>query len=210
MTFKVSRIWRALLIWSAVFLAVVVPIGAALQSPLLAWREPVYIVAGLAGVVAMALVLLQPLLMGGYLPGMKRPTGRRAHLWVGGLLILAVIIHVVGLWITSPPDVVDALLFVSPTSFSIWGVIAMWAVFLAGFVAAMRRRLQLKPRIWRQVHAGFAIIVVISSVVHAMLIDGTMEPVSKALLCIFVLLAMAKVLADLQIWKRKQGPTTQA
>ncbi|MFK7765334.1 MAG: ferric reductase [Roseobacter sp.] len=207
---KASRMWRALFIWSAVVLAIVVPIGAALQSPLLAWREPIYIIAGLAGVIAMALILLQPLLMGGYLPGMERPTGRRAHLWVGGLLIFAVIIHVMGLWITSPPDVMDALMFVSPTSFSIWGVIAMWAVLLAGFVAAMRRRLPLKPRVWRQVHAGFAIIVVIGSVVHAMLIDGTMETGSKANLCIFVLLATAKVVADLRIWKRKPRPTTQA
>ena len=35
-----------------------------LASPLLAWREPVYIVAGLAGVLAFALLLMQPLLIG--------------------------------------------------------------------------------------------------------------------------------------------------
>jgi hypothetical protein len=88
-----------------------VPLAAAATSPLLAWRQPVYIAAGLAGVIAMALMLLQPLLAGGHLPGLPAlradadcTAGRR-------LLIAAVVVHVAGLWITSPPDVIDALLF---------------------------------------------------------------------------------------------------
>ena len=58
--------WR----WAALATAVAVPIAAAAASPLLAWRDPVYIAAGFAGVVAMALLLVQPLLAGGYLPGL--------------------------------------------------------------------------------------------------------------------------------------------
>ena len=65
------------------------------------------------------------------------------------VLVVAVVIHVAALWITSPPDVVDALLFASPTPFSAWGVIAMWAVFAAALLAALRRRLRLRPRTWR-------------------------------------------------------------
>ena len=68
---------RAGLIWAAVATAVAVPIIAAALSPLLAWRDAVYIVACLAGVVGLALMMLQPLLIGGYLPGL-RPTGRDA------------------------------------------------------------------------------------------------------------------------------------
>ena len=109
--------------------------------------------------------------------------GRRVHRFVGGILVAAVVIHVAGLWITSPPDVVDALVFASPTPFSAWGVIAMWAVFAAALLAALRRRLRLRPRMWRFAHTALAAVVVVGSIVHALLIEGTMETVSKAVLC---------------------------
>ena len=205
---KAARFSWALFIWSALCLVGILPLVAAVQSPLLAWREPIYIVAGFAGVVALALLLFQPLLMGGELPGVPRTRGRRIHFWIGSLLVVCVIIHVVGLWITSPPDVVDALLFVSATSFSVWGVVAMWAVFCAALVAVLRRRMRIRPRIWRRLHTGLAVVIVVGSVVHAMLIDGTMETVSKAILCLFALLATVKVLADLGIWKRRGGSST--
>ena len=101
---------RAILIWAALGAAVVVPIAIAANSPLLAWRDPVYIAAGFAGVLAMALVLFQPLLAGGYLPGLPTRRGRRVHRWIGAALVMAIVVHVGGLWLTSPPDVVDALL----------------------------------------------------------------------------------------------------
>ncbi len=122
---------RACLIWAGLVIAIAVPIAAAAASPLLAWRQPVYIVAGFAGVIAMSLLLLQPLLIGGYLPGLAPLRARAMHRWIGSFLVVAVIVHVIGLWITSPPDVIDALTFTSPTPFSAWGVIAMWAVFAA-------------------------------------------------------------------------------
>ena len=109
---------RAIVIWAAVLAALVVPVAVAAVSPLLEWRGPVYIAASFAGVIAMSLLLLQPLLAGGYLPGLPPIRGRRVHAWVGVALVLAVAIHVAGLWLTSPPDVVDALLFRSPTPFS--------------------------------------------------------------------------------------------
>jgi predicted ferric reductase len=129
---------RAVLIWLGVALAVTVPIAVAAASPLLQWRDPIYIAGCFAGIVALALVFAQPLLAGGYLPGLSIRKGRRVHSFVGVLLVAAVLVHLVGLWITSPPDVVDALLFRSPTPFSVWGVIAMWAVFAAAILAALR------------------------------------------------------------------------
>ncbi len=191
---------RALLIWAALVIALVVPIAFAATSPFLAYREPIYIVAGLAGVVSLALVLVQPLLAGGYLPGLSALRGRRAHGLAGALLVAVVVVHVAGLWITSPPDVVDALLFTSPASFSPWGVIAMWALFVAATLVALRRRLRIPSRTWRISHTILAAVIVIGGVVHALLIEGTMETVSKAALCVLVVAATVVVAADL--WMR--------
>src|SRR3954467_8740327 len=108
------RLARVTLIWAALAAAICVPIAAAAASSLLAWRGPVYILAGFAGIIALGLLLVQPVLIGGYLPGRPAYRGRRVHHWIGGALVVAVVIHVGGLWITSPPDMIDALLFVSP------------------------------------------------------------------------------------------------
>lgn len=185
---------RSVLIWTALAAAMIVPILVAAASPLLAWRDPIYIAAGLAGVVALTLLLPQPLLALGYLPGLRMRPGRRLHGWVGGALVVAVLVHVAALWLTSPPDVVDALTLNAPTAFSAWGVAAMWAVFAAALIAALRRRLRLV--VWRLCHIGLAMVIVMGSVVHAMLIDGTMGMVSKAVLCALVLAAAVKVVLD--------------
>ena len=195
---------RVTLIWVALAAAVCVPIAAAAASPLLAWRGPVYILAGFAGIIALGLMLVQPLLIAGYLPGLSAYRGRRTHHWIGGALVVAVVVHVGGLWITSPPDMIDALLFSSPTPFSPWGVIAMWAIFAVAIIAALRRRLGLRARTWRIVHMPLAIVIVAGSVVHAILIEGTMETISKAALCALVLAAAIKVMTDLRV-RRKRG-----
>lgn len=197
---KVSQRARAILIWAALAAAIGVPLAAAAASPLLAWRGPIYIGAGFAGIVALGLMLIQPLLIGGYVPGLAAYRARRVHRWIGGLLVAAVVIHVGGLWITSPPDVIDALLFQSPTPFSNWGVVAMWAIFAVAVLAALRRRLGL--RTWRIAHMGLAVIIVVGTVVHAILIEGAMETVSKAVLCVIVCLATIKALAGLRLSKR--------
>ena len=194
---------RVTLIWVALAAAVVVPIAVAAASPLLAWRHPVYIAAGFAGIFALGLLLVQPVLIGGYLPGLSAHRGRRAHRWIGGALVVAVAVHVGGLWITSPPDVIDALLLASPTPFSVWGVIAMWAIFAVALLAALRRRLRLRPRTWRLSHTLLAVVIVVGSVVHGVLIEGTMETVSKAALCALVLAATMKVMADLRVWAKR-------
>jgi predicted ferric reductase len=200
----------AALIWAALAVAICVPIAAAAASPLLEWRGPVYVLAGFAGMIALGLLLVQPLLVGGYLPGPSAYRGRRIHQWVGGGLVVAVVVHVGGLWITSPPDMIDALLLTSPTPFSPFGVIAMWAIFAVALLAALRRRLGLRPRTWRIAHTLLAVVIVVGSVVHSVLIEGAMETVTKAVLCALVLAATIKVMADLQVWKKRAAARGQS
>jgi hypothetical protein len=118
--------------------------------------------------------------------------GRRVHAWAGGVLVAAVVVHVAGLWATSPPDVIDALTFTAPTLFSVFGVVAMWALFAAAAVAWRRRRL--RPATWRRVHRTLVAVAAAGAVAHALLIEGTMGPVSKAVLCALVVAASALAL----------------
>lgn len=183
--------------------AIGVPLAAAAFSPQLEWRDPVYIAAGFAGILALGLLLFQPLLMTGAMPGLPAFQARRVHRWIGGTLIVAVVVHVAGLWITSPPDMIDALTFTSPTPFSPYGVIAMWAIFATGLLAAFRRRLGLALRTWRITHLSLAVIIVTASVIHGLLIEGTMETMSKLALCTLVVLATTKVVKDLWMQRRR-------
>jgi predicted ferric reductase len=112
---------------------------------------------------------------------------------IGVLLVLAVVVHVAGLWLTSPPDIEDALLLRAPTPFSVWGVAAMWALFAAALLALLRRRFS--PIAWRIVHTSLVSIVVLGGVIHAMLIEGTMETATKALLCGLAIVATAAAVA---------------
>lgn len=197
---------RSILIWAALCLAIAAPLGIAAASPLLQWRDPVYIIAGFAGVVGMALVLLQPLLAAGYLPGLRINRSRNLHRWTGAALVMAVLIHVGGLWITSPPDVIDALLFASATPFSLWGVIAMWAIFATALLAFLRSRGALRPRLWRLGHSALALIIVIGTALHALLIEGTMGQISKIILATLVIAATLKALGDLRAWVLLRRP----
>ncbi|MGB3406156.1 MAG: ferric reductase-like transmembrane domain-containing protein [Jannaschia sp.] len=189
---------RAGLVWTTVLAAIALPLGIAAASPFLAYRDPVYIAAGFAGIVGLGLMLLQPLLVGGRLPGVSGGRGRRVHAWTGAVLMALIVLHVGGLWLTSPPDVIDALTFTSPTPFSVWGVVAMWAAFGAALLAALRRRLPL--RVWRLGHSDLVTIVVSGTVLHAVLIQGTMGLVSKVVLCGLVVAALVKVFADRRVW----------
>ena len=191
---------RAALLWAALAAVLAVPTIAAAMSELLAWRDPIYIAAGFAGVIGLGLLLVQPLLIGGYVPELSPRRARRIHQWTGGVLVAAVAVHVAGLWITSPPDVIDALLLRSPTPFSVWGVIAMCAIFVVAVLAASRRRLRIGPGTWRITHSILAVLIVTGTVIHALLIDGAMETISKAALCALVVVATLKVMADLWWW----------
>jgi hypothetical protein len=190
--------------WAGLIAIVLWVFAVAMTSPLLAWRDPIYIAAGLAGIVALACLLVQPLLAGGFLPGLEGLTARRWHRGVGLLCVAAVLAHVAGLWVTSPPDVIDVLLLRSPTPFSLWGVIAMWALFATAALAALRRRLWLRWRVWRAAHAALALVIVGGSVGHALLIEGTMGDLSKWALCGLVVVATVALMVDLKVWRLRR------
>ncbi|WP_380055502.1 ferric reductase-like transmembrane domain-containing protein [Falsihalocynthiibacter sp. SS001] len=192
-----TSLTRNLLVWATIIAAVFVPIITAAMSPLLAWRDPIYITGGFAGIIAMAFMLVQPLLARGQLPGFSVQRSRRIHRWTGLLLTLAVAVHVICLWITSPPDMIDALLFVSPTPFSTWGVIGMWAIFAAALVALLRKPLRLKWRTTRTFHIGLVLVAVTASVIHALQIEGTMLTAPKIMLCALVSFAVLRAVAGI-------------
>lgn len=185
---------RAVAIWSVVIAAMLIPLIVATQSPLLAWRGPIYITAGFAGVMGMALLLIQPLLANGDMVGLSLPKARRVHRLIGVTLVGAVIIHIAGLWITSPPDVIDVLLFRSPTPFGVWGAVAMWGVIATAVLATQRRKVH--PRRWRILHLTLAVVIAISTLAHALLIEGTMGTWSKAALAGLVAGATIKTIWD--------------
>jgi len=178
---------RALLqqvfVWTLVAAAALVPLAFAAVSPLLQWRQPIYIVAGFAGILALAVMLLQPLLAGGLLPGLGGLRGRRLHRSTGVFLVACVFVHIAGLYLTSPPDVIDVLLLRSPTPFSLWAMVALVPLLAAALLAAFRRRLGLSPPNWRRVHVVLASIAISGTAGHALLIEGTMEWWTKVGLC---------------------------
>lgn len=200
---------RAAILWVGFVAALVIPVLLAAGSPQLAWREPVYIVAGFAGIMGLALLLVQPVLAAGWLPGISVSRSRRVHRWTGAALVSAVFVHIGGLWITSPPDVVDALLLVSPTPFSVWGVLAMWSMLAAACLVALRSALKIRPRRWRQIHTMLALVAVVGTIIHALQIEGTMEIVSKFIMCLLVLGVTVSVLAKSSIWKGLWSPRTR-
>jgi predicted ferric reductase len=191
---------RAILIWCAIAGIISASLIVAAGSEYLQYRSPVYVAGGFAGVAALALLLLQPLLAAGLLPGLPMPAGRRIHRWAGGALLLATVVHVAGLWITSPPDMVDALTFAAPTAFSVFGVVAMWALIAAALLASIRKNRRIRPQVWRFAHTMAASVVVSGSVAHAILIEGTMGTWSKAAMCAVAIGALLVTLARLRPW----------
>ena len=185
---------RNLAIWGGLALLVLVPLVIAAASPLQASRNAAYVAASLAGVAALGLLTLQPLLARGHMPRMTPPRQRRWHQMLGASLLILVGLHIGGLFLTSPPDALDALLLVSPTPFSVYGVVAMWAILATALLAATRRRLRLSPRLWRGMHASLAALIVAATIIHAVQIEGTMGLWSKLALCVTAVGSLAWVL----------------
>src|SRR4051794_41895955 len=123
---------RVALIWAALVAAIGVPIALAMTSDLIAWRGTVYILAGFAGIFALGLLLVQPLLIAGYLPGLSAYRARRAHHWTGGVLVTAVGVHVGGVWIANPPGLPHAPALPPPSPVFPLGVGAPLAVLRGG------------------------------------------------------------------------------
>lgn len=196
---------RSVLVWGALALCVAVPVIDAAMSPLHAYRPVSYIAASLAGVLALGLLLVQPLLAVGWLPGMELTRLRRWHRRTGAVLVALVATHVGGLLIASPPDAIDALLLRSPTPFSVWGVTAMWVVALTAGLVALRRRMRLRPSAWAAIHNALALVIVLGTVIHAVQIEGTMGTISKWALCLAATIAAITAVARarfLGAWRR--------
>ena len=128
----------ALLIWGAVLALMVGPVIVAGFSPYLAWRDAAYILGGFAGIACLSLMLAQPLLAAGYLPGLSPAMAVRWHRRVGTLLGIGVAVHVGGLYLTSPMDTIDVLLLRAPTPFSVHGFLAMWGILATALLVALR------------------------------------------------------------------------
>ncbi|WP_422049962.1 ferric reductase-like transmembrane domain-containing protein [Shimia sp.] len=190
---------KAALIWSALGLALLLPLIIAAQSPYLAYRNLAYILAGFAGIIALLLFFVQPLLAANQLPGLRPRSARLWHRATGSLILIAVAVHIGGLYLTSPPDALDALLLVAPTPFSVYGAIAFYGLIITALLVTLRQRLPLRFLHWSILHNTLALIIVISTVVHALLIEGTMGTVSKWLTCIAVLAITLWVLWDVRI-----------
>lgn len=180
---------------------VAAPVLIAATSPLLASRDAAYIIGGMAGVLALALFFMQPLLAAGYLPGIALTRERRWHRVLGAGLVILVLMHVGGLYIASPQDMTDALLLVAPTPFSVYGVIGFWGVVATAVFVAARARLRIRPATWNIFHNTLALIMVSASVTHALMIEGAMGARSKLLLCLCVLAATALVILHLRVLK---------
>lgn len=185
------RQWIRRLLWIVAVITVVLPFWLAASSPLQAGRELAYVSGALAGVLALSLLFVQPLLAAGLLAGFGLLQERRWHRWTGIALLTAVSVHVIGLYLTSPDDMTDALLLVAPTPFSLYGVIALWALVLTAVSALVRFRRGLRLSAWNKVHSALTVIVVLSSCIHAWMIDGTMNSLSKIVTCLLVVLATA-------------------
>ncbi|MFO1150552.1 MAG: ferric reductase-like transmembrane domain-containing protein [Alsobacter sp.] len=193
------RGFSVILAWASVAAIMVLPVAAAAFSPYLASRSAPYIVGGFAGIVALSALVLQPLLAAGSLAGAQGRTGRRWHRWLGAGIVAAVALHVAGLYLASPDDTIDALLLVSPTPFSVYGVTAMWGIVATALLVLLRPRLRMRYSAWRLIHNGLAAIVVAATVIHALQIEGAMEPRTKWMLCLAALCSTGIVLLNLRI-----------
>ena len=172
------------------------PALIATTSPFLAYRKATHIVAGFAGIVCLSFFLIQPLLAVGCLPGLHRSQQRKWHRRIGAAIVICVLLHVGFLFVTSPVDATDALLFAAPTPFSVYGVVAMWGVVLTAFLVMLRGRLGVTYPTWRLIHNGLALVVVVATVIHALEIEGAMEAISKWALCAVVLLTAGITILD--------------
>lgn len=186
------------LIWLGLLVVMTLPVAMATRSPYLPFRSSIYVLAGFAGIICLSIFVLQPLLSTNHLPLHPIQT-RRLHRIVGTSVLILAIMHVAGLYLTSPPDVIDALLLRAPTLFSVFGVVAMWGIILTVLIAKLRRTLP--ANIWRATHRTLSTLVIFATLIHALQIQGMMEPITKWIISIAVLLSIGFTL----IWLKPRA-----
>ena len=182
---------------AALFTVKATPILLATTSPYLPSRGVAYLIGGFAGIVALALLVIQPLLAAGDVPGLAPATARRWHIQVGTVLALCVAAHIGGLYFTSPDDTLDALTLASPTPFSVYGVLGTAGIIATLLLLTLRRRLGANA--WAILHTALAVLIVAATAAHAVQIEGAMEPISKWLLCAAALFATGLTAVKLRL-----------
>ena len=75
------------------------------------------------------------------------------------------------------------------------------AAALLGLSGATVRRCRTRTTTSLHILYVLTVVIVVGSVVHGILIEGTMETMTKAALCVLVLAAAVKVMADLRVWR---------
>ncbi len=173
--------------WIIVAVIAAVPVVAAAASPLQKGRELLWVIGGMAGVVAMSLLFVQPLFKAAVPTLLGARGAMRWHRICGVAIVAMVALHIGALYAYSPDDITDALLLEAPTRFSLYGVISMWCLVLTALLAAARRVLWLDYQLWRITHSVLAVAIVASGAVHAIQIEGAMEDYSKLVICVAAL-----------------------
>lgn len=161
---------------------VILPLVVALVSPLQTGREAIWVIGALAGVLALSLLVIQVLLPTPWLRGIIIGDDSRVHRLLGIAIAVIVIVHVGGLYVTSPDDIADALVLQAPT-YSRLGVLSAWCLALSLGLALARRKLALTYSDWQIVHAFLAVVVVTTAVAHTVMIRGTLDGPVEVLLC---------------------------
>lgn len=188
---------RNILIWLGLFALMAFPVIRAISNPYLPFRETSYIIAGFAGIFCLSIFVLQPLLATRRIP-LHPFRARRLHRIVGICVLSLTIIHVAGLFVTNSDDVIDVFMLRAPTTFSIFGVIAFWGIILTGLIATLRH--SLPSFIWRKTHQTLSCIVISATIIHALQIQGAMEPISKWIICLAAILSTVVAL----IWQKQR------
>jgi predicted ferric reductase len=144
----------------------------------------------LAGVVALSLLILQVLLPTPWLGRLFAGRDLSVHRLLGLAVAAVVLAHVVGLYLSSPDDIRDALVLAAPT-YSRLGVLAAWCVVLSVALALARRRLGLTYSDWQILHAALAVAIVGNAVAHTVMIRGTLDGPVELLLCAAAVVAVS-------------------
>lgn len=196
---------RGWLAWLGVAGAMTVPVALAVASPYLAYRNPAYILGGFAGIVCLALLLIQPLLAAGYLPGLSPVQARRWHRRAG-VGDRAVRGDPCRRPVRDQPARHDRRA-VAGRADPVLGLRGGGDVEpLPGRrLVPLRRRTRLGPRGWSLLHNLLALVVVVATALHAVQIEGAMEPVSKTALCGLVLIATAAALIDVRLLRQRRS-----
>ncbi len=83
--------------------------------------------------------------------------------------------------------------------FSVFGVIALVGVIATAAIAKLRK--SIAPRLWLGLHQALSALAVGATLIHALQIQGAMEPTSKWAIAVAALAATVVSV----MWRQKRG-----